>query len=354
LPCVPVLKNDGIAELNGIVTMITIKDIAREAKCSLSTVSKAINGKSDVSEPTRQRILDIVETHHYVPNAFGRGLKKKETENIGVIFYRESQPLSGNPFYSRVLEGIEGELAIKNYNLVLQLVPEDFKDECPKMLRERNVDGVMLVGLQKLKFLEYIQTQQIPAVLIDPQIRIEGFSQVVIDNEHGALLAIQYLINQGHRRIGFISGNLERLSFQQRYLGYQQALEYNNIPFRPDYVRTGGLELGYQHVRDLLQLKEHPTAIFSVNDINAIHGYNAVKDFGYQIPGDISIIGFDDIELSKIINPTLTTVRVYKEELGSIAVRMLLKIIRKEIVEPITTMVPIKLIERDSVTEISC
>ena len=334
--------------------MITIKDIAREAKCSLSTVSKAINGKFDVSESTRQRILDIVETHHYVPNAFGRGLKKKATENIGVIFCRESQPLSGNPFYSRVLEGIEGELALKNYNLVLQLVPEDFKDECPKMLRERNVDGVMLIGLQKLKFLEYIQNQKIPAVLIDPQIRIEGFSQVVIDNEHGALLAIQYLINRGHRRIGFISGNLERLSFQQRYLGYQQALEYNNIPFQPNYVRTGGLELGYQHVWDLLQLKEHPTAIFSVNDINAIHGYNAVKDFGYQIPGDISIIGFDDIELSKIISPALTTVRVYKEELGSIAVRMLLKIIRKEIIEPVTTMVPIKLIERESVADICC
>jgi len=190
--------------------------------------------------------------------------------------------------------------------------------------------------------------------LIDPQIRIEGFSQVVIDNEHGALLAIQYLINRGHRRIGFISGNLERLSFQQRYLGYQQALEYNNIPFQPNYVRTGGLELGYQHVWDLLQLKEHPTAIFSVNDINAIHGYNAVKDFGYQIPGDISIIGFDDIELSKIISPALTTVRVYKEELGSIAVRMLLKIIRKEIIEPVTTMVPIKLIERESVADICC
>ena len=327
----------------------SIKDLAKIANCSISTVSKALNGKPDVSEETRKRILKIAEAHNFVPSAFGKGLKRKCTENIGVVFCREEQPLSGNPFYSRVLEGIEAELAINNYNLILYLLPEEEKAELPKMLREKQVDGVILIGVLNQAFVERVKTVHVPAVLVDPKISIDDLNQVLIDNEHGAFQATQYLISNGHTRIGFISGDLDRMSFRQRYKGYRKALTYNKIEYDDQIIQTGGLEKGCDHVAQLMKLKDRPTAIFSANDINAIYGYKAIYDVNLKIPDDISIIGFDDIDLAKYSTPSLTTIRVYKEELGSIAVRRLLNIIQNPQEEPTTFVVPTKLIERESV-----
>ncbi len=332
--------------------MTTLKDIAKTANCSLATASKAINGKLDISESTRQRILKIAEEYNFTPNAFGKGLKKQKTENIGVIFCREFQPLSSNPFYSRVLEGIEAELAINNYNLVLHLLPEVYRGEYPKMLRERNVDGVVLVGVLQEAFIEHLKTEKIPTILIDPKIITEEFSQVLIDNEHGGYLATRYLIEHGHKRIAFISGDLDRESFRLRFTGYQKAMKSNGLKINDNYIQTGGLENGYDHVDVLLKLEQRPTAIFAANDINAIYGSQAITDHQLRIPDDISIVGFDDIEMAKMVTPPLTTVRVYKEEMGSIAVRKLLGIINKS-EKLVTAVIPIRIIERGSVKSLT-
>ncbi len=329
--------------------MITIKRIAEAAHCSVSTVSKALNGKPDVAEDTRKKIIEIAKAHNFYPNALGKGLKKRITENLGVIFCRESLPLSLNPFYSRVLEGIEAELAVNNYNLVLHLLPEIYTGDMPKMIRERQVDGLILVGVLNQNFMDQLSFLEIPTVLVDPKITTSTFCQVLIDNEHGAFEAIQYLIQHGHRRIAFISGDLDRLSFRQRYDGYLKALEFYRIPFEQALVQTGGLEKGYDHVRALLALPHPPTAVFAANDINAIYGYKAIQELQLQIPDDVSVVGFDDIELGKMISPPLTTVRVYKEQMGSIAVRSLFKVLNHEIEQPVTTLVPTRLIERESV-----
>lgn len=333
--------------------MKTIKDIAKAANCSVSTVSKALNNRSDVSEATKTKILAIAKEFNFYPNAFGKALKSKSTENIGVIFCRESQPLSSNPFYSRVLEGIEAELAIHNYNLVLQLISDENKSEIPKMIRERQVDGLILVGVINQVFVDQLKQIDLPMVLIDPKIEQESkWCQILIDNEDGAVQAVQYLIQNGHRRIGFISGDLERQSFSQRFRGYKRALKYNDIPFKEELVRTGGLEQGYTHTISLLDLKEPPTAIFSANDINAIYAYKAITERGLTVADNISMVGFDDIELSRMASPPLTTVRVYKEEMGSIAVRRILSVIQENDVAPNTTLVPTRLVVRESVKHI--
>jgi len=329
--------------------MITIKEIAKLANVSQSTVSKALNDKPDVSAETKKRIIELAKQHDFIPNAFGKGLKSQTSENIGVIFCREMQPLSGNPFFSRILEGIEAELAINNYNLVLQLIPESRQDILPKMVRQRQVDGLILVGIFQDYFVQNILSKNIHVVLVDPKMTINNCSQVLIDNEHGAFVATQYLIQNGHRWIGFISDDVERLSFKLRFDGYKKALKYNDIPFDKNLIMTGGKEKGYEHVKKLLQLENRPTAIFTTNDINAIYGYRAIQEQHLKIPNDISIIGFDDIDLAKYSTPKLTTIRVYKEEMGSIGVRMLLQMINGENQTPLTTIVPTKLIERDSV-----
>jgi len=330
--------------------MASIKQIAKEANVSPGTVSKALNRRKDISEATRQKILKIAQSHDFVPSSLGKSLKNQKTENVGVIFCRESQPLSGNPFYSRVLEGIEAELAINNYSLVLHLLPNDYKGTLPKMLREGQVDGVILAGVMRPAFIERLRTLNIAAVLVDPKITVSDFSQVLIDNEHGAFQAIQHLINFGHKRIGFISGNLDRLSFVQRFKGYKKALKHHNIAFDKELVQSGGLEKGFDHMQSLLKSKDRPTAVFAANDINAIYAYKAIKDAKLKIPENISVIGFDDIEMSKISSPPLSTIRVYKEEMGSIAVRILLQILNNELDKPTTTLVPTKLVERESVS----
>jgi len=329
--------------------MTTIKNIAKAAHCSAATVSKALNGRPDVAEATRQRILAIAREYDFHPNALGKALKKKVTESIGVIFCREQLPLSLNPFYSRVLEGIEAELAVSNYSLVLHLLPEGHTTAIPKMIRERQVDGLILIGVLQQNFIDQLASLEIPTVLVDPKITNNTFSQVLIDNEHGAFQAVQFLLDHGHTRIGFISGDLDRLSFRQRFDGYCRALEFARIPLCEELVRSGGLEKGYDHLNALLDLPEPPSAIFAANDINAIYGYKAVTDHGLSVPEDISIIGFDDIELGKMISPQLSTIRVYKEQMGSIAVRTLFKVLNHEIVQPVTTLVPTRLIERESV-----
>ena len=329
--------------------MATIRDIAYKANVSVSTVSKALNLKSDVSSETRRRILDIAKELNYDTSKIKKENPLNITKNIGVVFCREEKPLSINPFYSRVLEGIEAELALNNYNLVLNLLPSKPETALPNVIADKKVDGIILVGVFSKDFIEKVQKVDRPMVLIDPKIYVDDITQVLIDNEHGSFTATQYLIQKGHQRIGFISGQLERLSFYQRYLGYKKALQYHHIPLDESLVQTGYLEEGYGHTKKLLELPHPPTAIFSANDINAIYGFRAVKEAGLQIPEDLSIIGFDDIELAKMASPQLTTIRVYKEEMGSIAVRLLLQHIKGEIAKSVTTIVPTKLVERNSV-----
>ncbi|NIA30081.1 MAG: substrate-binding domain-containing protein, partial [Actinobacteria bacterium] len=207
------------------------------------------------------------------------------------------------------------------------------------------------IGIFNDLFVERIITEKIHVVQVDPKTDIVHFSQVFIDNEHGAFIAVQYLIEAGHRKIGFIAGDLKRLSFKQRLDGYLKALKHYGIQPDDRLIRAGGVDDGYEYVKSLVK-NEKPTAIFSANDLNALQGYNAVIDMNLKIPQDVSIIGFDDIWSAQVATPPLTTVRVYKEELGSIGVRTLLRTINGEIAKPVNTIVPVRLIERKSVRKI--
>lgn len=333
--------------------MTTIKDIARLANVSQSTVSKVLNDRPDVGLETRQRIRDLVEEHQFVPHAAGKSLKKKNTGNIGVIFRREQNPLSTNPFYSRVLEGIEAETALNNYNLVLHMAAENQQPSLPKMVREQHVDGVILVGIQSTQFVEGFLQAHVPLVLVDPKNLFTDCVQILIDNENGAYLATQHLISAGHRRIGFVSGELTRLSFQQRLNGYYRALKSFNMPIDESLIKSGGVEAGYDHTRQLLSGPNRPSAIVFVNDINAIFGYKAADELGFRIPEDISVVGFDDIDMAAIATPPLTTIRVYKEELGSVAVRCLRQLLNEDANINSTIIIPVKLIERQSVKKVT-
>ncbi len=332
--------------------MVTIDEIAKLANVSKSTVSKALNDRPDVSPKTRRKVLQLAKEHQFTPNVFGKSLKSKIKGNIGIIFTREKLPLSNNPFFSRILEGIEAELAINNYNLVLNILPDNTNGELPRMIRESHVDGLILIGVFNDHFVDQLLKHELHIVQVDPKKDRSEFSQVFIDNEHGARLATQHLIDTGHRRIGFVSGDLSRLSFKQRLEGYTKTLSRNGIPVDETLISSFGIEEGYRQVRSLLE-KEKPTAIFCTNDINALHGYRAIHDLKLRVPNDVSIVGFDDIWSAAIATPPLTTIRVYKEELGSIGVRMLLNTITGDIKQPTNTIVPVRFVSRESVLDLN-
>lgn len=332
--------------------MITIDKLAKLANVSKSTVSKALNDRPDVSAATKRKILEISRQYNFTPSAFGKGLKSKITKNIGVIFTREKQPLLNNPFFSRILEGIEAELALNEYDLILNIIQGNNTNDIPRMIKERRVDGIILIGIFNDVFIERIIEEEVKVVQVDPKHNIKSFSQVFIDNEHGGFLATQHLIDNGHEKIGFISGDLQRLSFRQRLEGYRKALEHYNLIYDKNLLRCGGLEDGYSQFQSLIK-EEKPTAIFCANDYNALLGYNSITDLGFKIPEDISVIGFDDIWSSSVSKPPLSTIRVYKEELGSIGVRTLLRIINGELDGPVHVIMPVKLVSRGSVKNIN-
>ncbi len=333
--------------------MYTIKDIAKLANVSQSTVSKALNDRHDVSLKTKTKILKIAEKYNFSRHNISKLNVKTMTENIGVVFCREGRPLSGNPFYSRILEGIEGELILNNYNLVLHLLQERQNGSIPKMIRDKKVDGIILIGIMSQNFKNILKNIEIPVMHIDPAAEDTLFNKVTIDNERGAFLAIQHLISKGHKEIAFVSGELKRSSFSCRFNGFKNAMKLHNLPIKEKYVKAEGIEKGYEQVNQLLDLKKRPTAIFFANDTNALYGYKAIYDKGLSIPGDISVVGFDDISMAKYSSPPLSTVRVYKEEIGSVAVRNLLPLIKKDHPPTLHILVPTKFIERESVKDIT-
>ena len=331
---------------------LTIKDIARLANVSQGTVSKALNDRPDIGAKTKKMILKIAEENGYSPNAFGKALRSQNSNTIGVIFRKEDSPLR-NSFFSRILEGIEGELAFNRLNLVLYLMPDAQADQLPEMVREKRVDGVILVGSDSQDFLRKLQSYQIPTILIEPRRAMTDCPKLLIDNKAGAFVATEHLIEHGHRKIAFISGELSRPSFSERLQGYKNALTHYKLGIKTQYIRHHGFEAGYALTKSLLAESDPPTAIFCANDINAIYAYKAINEAGLQVGEDISLVGFDDIDLGRLATPALTTIRVYKEELGSVAVRQLKDIIYENSELHYTTIIPVKLIERDSVKTIT-
>ncbi len=332
--------------------MITIKEIARLANVSKSTVSKALNNRSDISEKTRRKVLEIAREYNFIPSAIAKSLSKKVTENIGIVFHREERSLAGNPFYSRVLEGIEEESLPTEYNLLLHLVP-DSQTGLPNICLKKHVDGILLIGTHGKEFVENLRDAHIPVVIVDPSVMVDGCNHVLIDNQKGAFQATKYLIESGHKRIGFITGDISRLSFSQRLLGYKNALYKYNIQVEDELIKNGGMEKGYELTMCLLKSPHPPTAIFASHDIDAIRACQAVNDLNLNVPEDVSIMGFDDIDLSRMITPNLTTIRVFKKKLGAIALQKLQRIINGTNHTPDNFVVAVELMERDSVKKVS-
>jgi LacI family transcriptional regulator len=302
----------------------TIVDVARESGVSYSTVSRTLNGYEFVKPSTREKVLQAAKKLGYVPNQQARSLAGGRSNLIGVLV-----PALSNDYISEILRGVDEELAKSNYNLILYTTHRHQGKESTYVATIMNggADGLLLVvPLISTPYLDALRQQDFPYVLIDQSDKAEKSPVVNSTNRQGAYEATRYLIELGHRRIGFISGLMGLTSATERLGGYSDALSDHGIPVCHTFIAEGdfGEHGGYIAAQKLLALAESPTAIFASNDLSAFGAIEAIRQHGLRIPEDISVIGFDDIPQASLVYPKLTTVRQPLAQIGREAVTMLL------------------------------
>lgn len=275
---------------------------------------------------------------------------KTKTENIGFIISQEHHPVFSNSFYSLVFNGAEEESRSQGYNLFYQTVDENSMSDLMsfKLIKEKKVDGLLLVGEMNHDFILKLREKEIPLVLVDHWIQGIDLDAIVTDNVNSAFEAVNYLIDLGHRTIGFVSASFQYETFNERFKGYKLALQKHNLEYNENFLQINVPWSGYGVMDKILARKVFPTAIFACNDLIAIRIMTAIQDRNLKIPDDISVIGFDDIDLSSQIYPALTTLRVHKEEMGSLAVKRLIQGINDKERVPKKTVLPTELVTRKS------
>ena len=337
--------------------MATIKDVAKRAGVSPASVSKVINKKPHVSKRTKAKVLKAIQQLDYEPHAIARKLAMKTTENVGFII-RSSAKGRTNPFYVKILDGVESIVKKKGFNLLFSTVEEKLEtsESLPKKIKESNVDGVIIIGIVDNNLIDRILKKQIPLVLVDYYLKGKELNYVLTGDLQGAYEAVSYLIHLGHRKITMINGPQAHTSFLDRFRGYKLALLDHGIKYEKEYVQTASeaeTENGYRSGKHILELRHPPSAVFCANDNIAIGVIKAARDKGLQIPENISVVGFDDIEQASHTEPPLTTIRVYNEEMGERAAQKLIEVIGNKDKRPERIIIPTKLIARESASSLA-
>jgi LacI family transcriptional regulator len=309
----------------------TIKDVAEEAGVAISTVSLALSGKGYVSEQTLHKVERAVKKFNYTPARAAQRLASRSTGNIGFVL-RDDHFTRSEPFYTQVLLGSEYEANHHELYVLLSTIPYHFnaRVNTPRFLKERNVDGLLVAGKVDQRFLETLDWTEIPTVLID--FEFEGCPAILIDNEEGAIKATGHLIEKGHRTIAFLGADTKHPSIRGRMDGYKAALSAAGLPVDERLIITSengepDMETGRVLSERLLSMSPLPTAVFCANDAIALPVLNLVRNRGLDVPGDLAIVGFDDVDGASRSTPDLTTVRVFKEQLGELAVSRLAELI---------------------------
>lgn len=336
---------------------VTLKDIANRAEVSISTVSRVLsNTPVSIHEETRTRIIQAAKELGYHKNNNSLENKNNPGKKIGLVLNKVENKYR-DPYFSEIIYGIERESIEQGY--ILEFIHDMQELIQSNLLSEINKNdlGVICVGTFKKEFLGKI-TQQVPIVLSaggTPELDID---HVTVDFFSAAKKATNYLIELGHTDIAYIGGSSllgSPLNQEERFLGFKTALQSNNIPINPEWIQDGGFDLttGYEAMKKILNSNRIPTALFSASDRMAHGAYKAIQEYGLSIPENISIVSFDDIEMSEFITPPLTTIRVYKEEMGRIAVKLLIQRMEGSISLPLTSYLPAKLIVRNSCKKIN-
>lgn len=343
--------------------MANIYDVARRAKVSTATVSKVLSNTPYVSDPTKQRVLEAVRELGYSPSLVARSLTGNRTFVIGLYIPYEPNYLFNDPFLLGVIRGVEEAANEYDYNLLFSTARHSNPQSAyTRLLRSGYVDGLVVYETVASEDLEHkLQQSGIPRVAIGyprpPKDENSTATGAVHSNDYaGALQATRHLLSLGHRRIGIINGPANfMVAMEERLRGYRDGLAEYGLEFDPTLMTHGDytLESGYPAGKYLLELSPRPTAIFSFNDRMAVGALRYAHELGLSIPQDLSMVGFDDVEIAQAVNPPLTTVRQPAVDIGQTAAHKLFSLINNES-EPFKEVVlPIEFILRGSTGPLS-
>lgn len=308
------------------MTRVSIRDIARLAEVSHSTVSRALGDSPLVSSETKARIQRLAQEMGYSPDAQARSLVMGRTHTIGIVVTAIT-----DPFIAEIVQAVERTAGDHDYSVILASSNSKPEREIAavEMLQSKRVDGVIVTSSRVgALYQEHLDRLGVPVVLVNSHSEQSGpytFS-VNVDNRHGGCLATEHLVRLGHRRVAYVSGPENHSDDRERLAGYRQALAEAGIPFDPALVLQGnGRSSGGERAwSQLLALQPPPTAAFCYNDVTAIGLIRAARKSGRTLPRDLALVGFDDIPFASYIQPSLTTVAQPKAQMGRQAVEMVL------------------------------
>ncbi|MGD2130541.1 MAG: LacI family DNA-binding transcriptional regulator [Lysobacterales bacterium] len=335
------------------MSQVSIKDVARLAGVSIATVSRCLNDPERVREQTRARVADAIRRTGYSPNTLAQSFRRGKTQVIMVVL-----PSVGDPFFTEVMQGIRSVAASRGYSLLISETQFNTMtaDEVGTMVVSRQADGIVLLASLSPFGTEVLSARShraLPIVIGFEKVSTEltGFPSVHIDNVEAAREATNYLISLGHRRIAFIRGPHQTLLTRDRELGFKAAMSDSGLIVRDDWLVDGELTLpgAAAATRSLLAYPQRPTAIFCATDEMAMGCYQALNSAELAIPGDVSVVGFDDIRYAQALDPPLTTIRQPAREIGErVVLRLLAEIEQGRGSSQGTEVVPHRLVVRDS------
>ncbi len=324
---------------------VTIQNVAKAARVSVSTVSRVLNGKVDVASDTQDRVLAVINKLGYTSNLAARSMRSHKKNLIGLVV-----PDIGFPYSIEIMKGVNRAIAESNFDLLLYTTGDIQKNGTAlheqhyvSLLNNSITDGVIIVASAAAEFIT-----DAPIVAVDPHMINPNYPSVQGINYPGAMEVMEYLIGLGHRRIGFICGRPEIGSAQRRLKGYCDALANAGIELDKELIADGDFtqKTARKCARQLLALANPPTAIFAANDQSAIGVFEAAEELGVLIPADLSVVGFDNISEAKYLG--LTTVDQFLADMGYVAVQMLIKLINGESLELEIHKMQTKLVVRTS------
>ncbi|WNQ09441.1 LacI family DNA-binding transcriptional regulator [Paenibacillus aurantius] len=308
--------------------MITIYDIAKKANVSAMTVSRVINNTGRISEKTRVRVRQVMEELHYVPNSAARSLVLQETRILSLLITDIT-----NPFYTTLARGAEDAAMKRGYRLLFSNSDEDVgkEKEYLEMVLSTRVDGVLFspAGDNSLPQLEKLHKHGIPFVLIDREVPGVECDTVLGDSRLGARLLVEHLFQLGHRRVALLNGSMKVSTARERFTGYAEALKLHDLPWDDRLVFEAGYgraSLGTieEAVERMLALPERPTAVFAANNFLALDAVKAFRRRGLDVPHDLSVVCFDDLDPNSVLDPFLTVAAQPAYEFGSMGIRLLI------------------------------
>ncbi len=333
---------------------ITLNDVAKIARVSASTVSRALKNDRRISKEVSLYIKEVAAQIEYIPNITARSLKTGSTNTIGLLVRDISDEWSG-----ALIPFIEKECTLLNYALLLSNADSSAEREkyYLRVFQQRNTEGILILTPLSSDQKEYIPyAESVPLVLVDTYLKNPKINVVTVDHELGAYLSTSHLIQLGHRNIVFITGPLNISPSRSYKHGYKRALKERNIDFdERNFIATKIIDIdhGYQTMHSILRKNKSITAVATGSDLMAAGAMKAIRNEGLRIPQDISIVGYDDIPLSDLLTPPLTTIKQDREVLGKLAVKSLMGVIHNSAAEPEQIIIPPEIVIRKSTTRIS-